>query len=113
MVFAGILITTSYVTNAPPPGSGSGSCSVGPSSLSNIWVFNLEDADGLLDQSAAAGNAQRKAYLGPGAASDPQIMVVDDRIVVIGQTSIDSVFEFDLPADPPPSMMRVFWRQLF
>ncbi len=107
VLFAGILITLSYA----PDISGGTTC--GNVGQTNIWLFNLEDAGGLLDDTAPAGNDQRNLYLGPGAPTDPRISISKDKVVLIGQTSMGNIFEFDVPAEPPPPIELVFWRQLY
>jgi type IV pilus assembly protein PilY1 len=107
ILFAGILFTLSYQPNDPSadPCAATGS--------TNIWAFTLENAGGLLDETAAAGNAQRSRYLGPGAPTDPRITISKDKVVLIGQTSLGNVFEFDAPVTPPPPVETVFWRQIY
>jgi type IV pilus assembly protein PilY1 len=107
ILIGGILLTLSYV----PDNSSTGQCN--PVGLTNIWAFNLENGGGLLDETAAAGNDQRKRYLGPGAPSDPSITISEDKVVLIGRTSQGSVFEFDVPVTPPPPVELIFWRQRF
>ena len=79
----------------------------------NIWVFYLEDAGGLVDEAAAAGNDQRSRYLGPGAPTDPRISITKDKVVLIGQTSQGIIYKVDVPVTPPPPVELVFWRQLY
>ena len=76
-------------------------------------MFNLEDAGGLLDDTAPAGNDQRNLYLGPGVPSSPNITISGDKVVLIGRTSAGNVFEFDVPATPPPPVELIFWRQVY
>ena len=68
-VFGGVLITLSYL----PDVLSTDICTVTGST--NVWLFNLEDGGGLLDQAAAAGNAQRHVTIGPGVPTDPQISI--------------------------------------
>ena len=53
------------------------------------------------------------ASLGPGAPTDPRITVSKDKVLLIGQTSLGNVYEFPVPAVPPPPIELVFWRQIF
>ena len=107
VLFSGILLTLTYV----PDNSGTDIC--GATGETNIWVFHLEDSGGLLDATAPAGNDQRNLYLGPGAPTHPRIIITSYKVVLIGQTSLGNVFEFDVPAAPPPPVELIFWRQLF
>ena len=107
VLFGGVLLTLSFV----PDNSNANACE--RFNTSNIWVFNLEDAGGLIDDTAPPGNDQRKQFLGPGAPTDPQISISKDKVVLIGQTSQGYVYEFDVPVDPPPPIELVFWRQLY
>ncbi len=107
VLFGGVLLTLTFV----PDNSNANACE--RFNTSNIWVFKLEDAGGLIDDTAAAGNDQRNKFLGPGAPTDPQISISKDKVVLIGQTSQGYVFEFDVPVDPPPPIELVFWRQIY
>ena len=107
ILFGGILLTLTY----EPDNSGIDIC--GAVGSTNIWVFNLDEAGGLIDENAPAGNDQRKLYLGPGAPTHPRITITSYKVVLIGQTSLGNVFEFDVPTDPPPPVELIFWRQLF
>jgi len=111
ILFAGILITLSY----DPAGGGvvAGPCGGASAGATNAWVFNLFNAGGLLDATAAAGNDQRNLYIGPGVPGDPRITISKDKVQVVGRTSTGSVFQLDVPADPPPPIELVFWRQLY
>jgi len=111
VLFAGILITLSYdpggdVDDGDP-------CTNASAGASNIWVFNLGNAGGLLDSAAAAGNDQRNLYIGPGVPSDPRITISKDKVQIVGRTSTGAVIQLDIPADPPPPIELVFWRQLY
>jgi type IV pilus assembly protein PilY1 len=107
ILFAGILMTLSYVPNddAVDICNNVGS--------TNIWIFNLEDAGALLDAAAGADFSNRRLELGPGIPTDPRITVSKNKVVLIGQTSLGNVFEYDVPAEPPPPIELVFWRQIF
>jgi hypothetical protein len=107
ILLGGILLTLSYV----PDSSGGDIC--GATGDTNIWVFTLENAGGLIDETAAAGNAQRTLYLGPGAPTHPRVTITSYKVVLIGQTSLGNVFEFDVPVTPPPPVELIYWRQLF
>jgi Tfp pilus tip-associated adhesin PilY1 len=106
-LFGGILLTVSYV----PAIISAKICE--PVGHTNVWVFNLEDAGGLIDETASAGNEQRNSYLGPGAPTHPRITITSYKVVLIGQTSMGNIFEFDVPVTPPPPVELIFWRQLF
>ncbi len=54
-----------------------------------------------------------KLHNGPGAPTDPSISFSKDKVVLIGQTSMGNMFEFDVPVDSPPPVELVFWRQLY
>ncbi|MFQ5513572.1 MAG: pilus assembly protein [Myxococcota bacterium] len=107
VIFAGVLITLTYV---PDDGSGDVCNAVG---TTNIWLLNLEDAGGLLDASAGADLNNRRLTLGPGAPTNPRITVALNKVVIVGQTSLGNIFEFEVPATPPPPIDLVYWRQLF
>jgi hypothetical protein len=107
ILFGGVLLTLSYL----PVSSATDICEKFRNT--NIWVFYLEDAGGLIDESAAAGNDQRSRYLGPGAPTDPRISITKDKVVLIGQTSQGVIYELDVPVTPPPPVELVFWRQLY
>ena len=107
ILFGGVLLTLAFV----PDNSSTDVCK--RFNTTNIWVFNLGNAGGLIDESAADGNDQRNMFLGPGAPTDPRISLSKDKVVLIGQTSQGYVFDFDVPVDPPPPIELVFWRQLY
>ncbi|MFQ5515143.1 MAG: pilus assembly protein [Myxococcota bacterium] len=108
VIFGGVLLSVSYT-----PGAGGGDPCIKASGSSNLFALNLDDAGGLLDPSAAAGNAQRRAYIGPGAPSDPRISVSKDQVLLIGKTSTGSIFSLDVPSSPPLPVELVYWRTLF
>jgi type IV pilus assembly protein PilY1 len=93
VLFGGVLLTLSFV----PVNSSTDICE--KYNTTNIWVFNLDDAGGLIDD--------------PGAPTDPAISISKDKVVLIGQTSEGVVYEFDVPVEPPPPIELVFWRQLY
>ena len=41
------------------------------------------------------------------------ISISKDKVILIGQTSLGNVFEVDVPADPPPPVELIFWRQRY
>jgi Tfp pilus tip-associated adhesin PilY1 len=106
IVFAGILLTLSYVPETNP----SDVCNtVG---TTNVWLFDVARGLGLL------GASDRADALGNGAPADPRISVSRDSngdmsVELIGQTSLGEVLKLPIPGEFPDPVEFVYWRQRF
>jgi Tfp pilus tip-associated adhesin PilY1 len=106
IVFAGILLTLSYVPETNPIDVCN---TVG---TTNVWLFDIARGLGLLGASERADN------LGDGAPADPRISVSRDsngdmQVELIGQTSLGQVLKLPIPGEYPDPVEFVYWRQRF
>ncbi|MEE9281716.1 MAG: PilC/PilY family type IV pilus protein, partial [Myxococcota bacterium] len=108
IVFAGILLTLSYVPQDITDPKRDICNSAG---TTNVFLFNLERGVGLL----ATGRVDQ---LGNGAPADPRISVSRDSdgnmtVELIGQTSMGEVLKMPIPGEYPDPVELVYWRQRF
>lgn len=108
IIFAGILLTLSYV---PADRSDPGRDICNSSGATNVYLFDVARGLGLL---ATA----RVDQLGNGAPADPRISVSRDQdgnvsVELIGQTSMGEVLKMPIPGGFPDPVELVYWRQRF
>ncbi len=112
-IFAGKVITTSYVPIAVAAGPPPDPCSSGGSGGGGfLYIFDLVSGAGFFADAAAPTGTSRRMSIGSGLPTTPQLSLGKPaKLFVKTSTGETTIIPPPGPGTPPPSV--VFWRQVF